>query len=111
MHARGFSTRTMSPWPHEREEKMRKPVPGAVRNGDFSIRPRPGSPAIFYRDVPLWDTVAATLDRYEFFLAERDYAWGDRWELICKDDCGDHYAYGEWTNLAAALSWLRNPEP
>jgi hypothetical protein len=43
---------------------MRKPVPGAVRNGDFSIRPRPGSPAIFYRDVPLWDTVAATLDRY-----------------------------------------------
>jgi hypothetical protein len=92
---------------------MRKPVPGAVSKCDFSIRPRPGSPAkaIFYRDVPLWDTVAESLEQYDFFLAERDHAWGDRWELICKDDCGDHYAYGEWTNLAAALSWLRNPEP
>jgi hypothetical protein len=92
---------------------MRKPVPGAVSNSDFSIRPRPGSPAkaIFYRDVPLWDTVAESLEQYDFFLAERDHAWGDRCELICKDDCGDHYAYGEWTNLAAALSWLRNPEP
>jgi hypothetical protein len=92
---------------------MRKPVPGAVTKCDFSIRPRPGSPAkaIFYRDVPLWDTVAESLEQYDFFLAERDHAWGDRWELICKDDCGDHYAYGEWTNLAAALSWLRNPEP
>ena len=89
---------------------MRKPVPGAVSKCDFSIRPRPGSPAIFYRDVPLWDTVAESLEQYDFFLAERDHAWGDRWELICKDDCGDHYAYGEWTNLAA-LSWLRNPEP
>jgi hypothetical protein len=75
--------------------------------------PRSGSPAnaIFYRDVPLWDTIAASLDRYEFFLAERDYAWGDRWELICRDDCGDYFSYGKWTTLAAALSWLHNPEP
>ena len=60
---------------------MRKPVPGAVSNSDFSIRPRPGSPAkaIFYRDVPLWDTVAESLEQYDFFLAERDHAWGDRW--------------------------------
>jgi hypothetical protein len=56
---------------------MRKPVPGAVSTSDFSIRPRPGSPAISYRNVPLWDTLAASLDRYEFFLVERDYAWGD----------------------------------
>ncbi len=91
---------------------MRKPVPGAVSKCDFSIRPRPGSPAkaIFYRDVPLCDTVAESLEQYDFFLAERDHACGDRWELICKDDCGDHYAYGEWTNLAVALSWLQNPE-
>jgi len=83
---------------------------GAVSNSDFSIRPRPGSPAIFYRDVPLWDTVAANFDRYEFFLAERDYAWGDRWELTCRDDCGDYFSWGDWTTLAAPMSWLQNSE-
>jgi hypothetical protein len=107
---RKSSTRNLGLLPHERVGTKRKPVPGAVSNSDFSIRPRPGSPAIFYRDVPLWDTVAANFDRYEFFLAERDYAWGDRWELTCRDDCGDYFSWGDWTTLAAPMSWLQNSE-
>lgn len=97
------------------EERPKIPrIEDAVKKEDLSIRPYMGQDVIFYKDVPLWSTVAPleVLDIFLYNPTEIREEDGDDFEpysLFCVDQFGDIYTWGMWQTEKEARAWLENP--
>ena len=68
---------------------------------DFTI----SGDCICYKSVPLWKTIATTLNKYNFYMVQEELI-----TIMCEDDLGDCYTYGNFTTLKECMDWLDNPK-
>lgn len=99
--------------------QLYSPIPeveNAINPEFLSVRVYKGSPAIFYKDVPLWRT-SIPLEAFHIFLYDASKAeledmpgYKEPYILMCVDFFQDVYTYGCWNTLEEAQEWLKNPK-
>ena len=70
----------------------------------FEVKMTGFGACICYMDIPLWRT-SVGLEQVEIEL----HYDGESYSLICKDQFGDMFTYGEWSTMEEAQAWLDNP--